>query len=50
MAATIKVAETTDLMTNPLGTAETIDVHAIKHICLVETNRARVQGIVRRNS
>jgi len=35
-------------MTNPEGMTETIDVHAIKHICLVGNNRASVQGTARR--
>ena len=47
-AATINVAESTDLMTNPgecrSGIGErVIDVAPIKHICLVGTNRAPVQ-------
>ncbi|WGS02956.1 hypothetical protein MTX26_00325 [Bradyrhizobium sp. ISRA443] len=44
MATTINVAESTDLMTNPDGMTDTIDVQAIKHICLVGNNRAPVQG------
>ncbi|WP_157113665.1 hypothetical protein [Bradyrhizobium embrapense] len=44
MAATINVAESTNLMTNPGEMTDTIDVHAIKHICLVGNNRAPVQA------
>ena len=50
-AATINVAESTDLMTNPGEYMEwkggtIIDVAPIKHICLVGNNRAPVQGIL----
>ncbi|BBB95510.1 hypothetical protein BE61_09300 [Bradyrhizobium elkanii USDA 61] len=44
MEAAINVAESTDLMTNPGEMTDTIDVQAIKHICLVGNNRAPVQG------
>ncbi|PDT78467.1 hypothetical protein CO675_07115 [Bradyrhizobium sp. C9] len=37
-------------MTNPGEMTDTIDVHAIKHICLVGNNRAPVQGTARRTS
>src|SRR6201993_1927512 len=43
-ATTINVAESTNLMTNPGEMTDTIDVHAIKHICLVGNNRAPVHG------
>ncbi|MTV17433.1 hypothetical protein FDV58_11950 [Bradyrhizobium elkanii] len=43
MEAAINVAESTDLMTNPGEMTDTIDVRAIKHICLVGNNRAPVQ-------
>jgi hypothetical protein len=46
-AATIKVAESTDLMTNP---GRVIDAKPIKHICLVGNNRAPVQGLMRSSS
>ena len=39
-AATINVAESTDLMTNP---GRVIEAEPIKHICLVGNNRAPVQ-------
>jgi hypothetical protein len=42
MIATINVAESTDLMTNPGGYWKAIDVKPIKHICLVANNRAGV--------
>jgi hypothetical protein len=55
-AATVNVAESADLMTNPKESLEEtlqgvgenigaiIDVQPIKHICLVGNNRAPVQG------
>src|SRR5882672_5534159 len=49
----INVAVSIDLMTNPNGntgnTEAIIDVRPIKHICLVGTNRAGVQGTGPRN-
>src|SRR5882672_12643823 len=42
----INVAASIDLMTNP----GSIDVPAIKHICLVGNNRAQVQGTWRKEA
>jgi hypothetical protein len=44
--ANIEVADGTDLMTSPDPDVGVIEVPAIKHIWLVGTNSAQVQGIM----